>query len=199
MASDWEFVHDLASKADWKAGLREMFMDQASSACHHMMFLINDLLDTAAHDAGGLRLDMQTCYTHDLLDDALRILMPVAVVNNITVDLVKPDEDLPVRGDPNRAMQVIFNMVGNAVKFSTPQSEISLRAYRLEDTVVFEIEDEGIGVTESVVDSLFTRFGRVHDSSSSTARGHGIGLYMSKVLIEKMGGTIGYRPREEGT
>ena len=85
------------------------------------------------------------------------------------------------------------------MKFSTPQSEISLRAYRLEDTVVFEIEDEGIGVTESVVDSLFTRFGRVHDSSSSTARGHGIGLYMSKVLIEKMGGTIGYRPREEGT
>lgn len=190
---------------------RQSFMDQASSASHHMLFVINDLLDSAALDAGKIRMHLGTCYCNDILDDARRIMEPMAVVRGIELVCEKPTVDVAVRADQNRVLQVLFNLMGNALKFTPEGSRVGLRARAQGEHLLFEVWDEGRGLDEATRRTLFQRFSSgVHSTGNSTGSGTrstrgrpmastGIGLNVSQQLVRKMGGEIGYRPAESGT
>lgn len=93
-----------------------------------------------------------------------------------------------------RTLQVLFNLVSNAIKYSPEGTVVVVGVAESDDRVQFEVTDEGVGVPENQRCILFERFTRVH-SQESTASGTGIGLHFSKTLIELMDGQIGYRPR----
>ena len=163
------------------------------------MLLLNDLLDRAAVESGRLRIDPRDCFVEDVVRDAEKILSPIAASRGSTFAVaIAPDVARAVRADPTRVLQVLFNLVGNALKYSPSGSPVSLRATAVERGVRVEVEDRGIGVPESQRGLLFQRFSRVHDASSSSASGSGIGLWVCKALIDGMGGEIGHKDAADG-
>ena len=180
---------------------RSELVNQAHSACHHMLFVINDMLDAAAIRTGDLKLDLQARDLDPMLENAHRILEPMALVQDVQLRFEPSEREgsPPIRvvADEMRTTQVLFNLVGNAVKFSPPGSTVAVRASQGDDGfVTIEVEDDGPGVAEERRQQLFARFSRVHDKEASSATGSGIGLNFSQTLVDRMGGSIGYRPRE---
>ncbi len=98
-------------------------------------------------------------------------------------------------GDQGRILQVIFNLMSNALKYSPDEGVVVLRCITTREGAVFEVEDEGIGVPTAGRDNLFTRFGRIESPEGPGTRGTGIGLYVSRMLVELMNGSIGFRER----
>ncbi|MEZ5967339.1 MAG: HAMP domain-containing sensor histidine kinase [Planctomycetota bacterium] len=177
---------------------RQQFLDNAMTATRHMTFLCNDILDTAAFEAGKLRIDIMPCDVQDLLTEAESIMRPIAMSRDIELRVDAPAEPVAASADRARVLQVVFNLVGNAVKYSRPNGHVVLRAQRAGNCMAFEVEDDGIGVPVAARGHLFTKFSRLHDKDS-TVPGTGIGLYLCRILVEHMGGSIGFDEREGGT
>lgn len=177
---------------------RETFLEQAALAAEHMGFLINDLLDAAALDADRLRMDIERCDAGELLHRIRSTMAPQAAARGITLDIPVPEPPVAVLGDQGRVLQVLFNLVSNAIKYSPEGSEVRVDVAATDLGAVFEIVDAGIGVSVEARRRLFTRYSRVHTAEASTARGTGLGLYLSKTLVERMGGSIGYAERTDG-
>ncbi|MFO1050930.1 MAG: HAMP domain-containing sensor histidine kinase [Planctomycetota bacterium] len=178
---------------------RTQFLEQASTSGQHMLLLLNDLLDRAAFEAGKLRVEMTSCFVEDLLGDAMRLLAPAAVARQTTIRVdIAAEVERPVLADAGRVLQVVFNLVSNALKYSPAGAPVEVRARCMENGARIEVEDCGMGIAPEAERRLFKRFSRVHESGSSNASGTGIGLHVSKALVESMGGEIGYRPRETG-
>jgi signal transduction histidine kinase len=174
---------------------QESFLTQASTAARHLTFLLNDLLDSAAFDAGKLSLRMRRCDLREITTDAERLMNPLARARGVKLVIEHPMEDLAVIGDQGRILQVIFNLVSNALKYSPDRGVVVVRAITTDAGAVFEVEDEGAGVPTAARDSLFTRFGRIESPETLGTRGTGIGLYVSQMLVELMNGSIGFRER----
>ena len=171
---------------------QEMFLEQAMASTDHMLFLISDLLDTASLEAGKLRMDLTCCSAHKLFERISRSMTPVAEAKGIRLEVDQPEDDFNVLADENRILQVVFNLLSNALKYSNEGSTVTLRGCPSPAGAIIEVVDQGIGVPSDARRRLFTRFSRVHSPKDSTASGTGIGLYLSKVLVEHMGGAIGY-------
>jgi signal transduction histidine kinase len=177
---------------------QKIFLDQAAVATRHLTFLINDVLDSAAFEAGKLTLDLRRCFLREITQDVERLMVPLAKAHRVNLVIEHPLDDLAVIGDQGRILQVIFNLVSNSVKYSAERSKVVLRAIATSAGAVFEVEDEGIGVPMAARKSLFTRFSKVHSPDKPGVPGNGIGLYVSRMLVELMNGCIGFRERDEG-
>jgi len=173
------------------------FLEQASIAARHMSFLINDVLDSAAVDAGRLRMDIADWNLSEVLMQITKIMHPLAAVRSIDLITCPPPSEVIVRGDHGRILQVVFNLVSNAIKYSPEGSRIELQTAATPLGAVIEVVDEGIGVPIDARKKLFSKYHRPHSAESSDAVGTGIGLYLAKILVERMGGAIGYENRDD--
>ncbi|MBK8101020.1 MAG: HAMP domain-containing histidine kinase [Planctomycetes bacterium] len=175
---------------------RDAFLDQATVAARHMAFLINDVLDLAAIEAGRISLHVRGHAVADLLTDAQQVLGLTAGSRGLALKIGPAAPELTVWADRNRALQIVFNLVGNAVKFA--RSSVAIQAARNGERVRIAIADDGPGVPESRRDSLFTRFGRAHDDDQTPVTGTGLGLHLCRLLVEQMRGAIGHTPGGNG-
>lgn len=183
------------------------FLEQVRSASQHLMFLVNDLLDTAAVRAGRIRMDIAICPVQAMLADAQRAMESLASSRGMVIEhLSAAQGEILARGDQGRTMQVIFNLLSNAVKYSPADSRITISATQSHERVLIEIEDEGEIIPPHMQARLFNRFaqlprpdGSSDQGRSSGANSSGIGLYLSKKLIELMDGQIGYRAGQRGS
>jgi len=173
------------------------FLGEADLAAQHLSFLINDVLDEAAIKAGKLRLENGNHNVPKLVCHGLRILGMHAARNAITTRMDEDGESLFVRADSRRVLQILFNLIGNSIKFSEPGTPIDLVVKGLADHVLFRVLDEGEGVADHVRPHLFTAF--AGDDHKRRADSTGLGLQICKNLVEQMGGTIGYTPRATGS
>ena len=156
-------------------------------AAEQMDALIRDLLDVTRIEAGRLTVADRPEDTEELLSDALRTLAPVAQEKSIMLRLTAPD-DLPlVIADRERIGQALSNLVGNAVKFSPPGSEILVRVLVLDDEIVFSVTDRGIGMTPEQLSHAFDRFWQ---SGRTDRQGAGLGLAITKGIIDAHRGRI---------
>ena len=162
---------------------------QSSSS---LLRLINDVLDVSKIEAGQLGVKENEFCVNDLIV-SLKEIYTLAIKENNKKELAlktqMPDELITVTGDKERVNQVLNNLLDNAVKFT--ESGTITFGFRLEDNMVhFFVEDTGIGVKAEYKDSLFDRFYKVEDDKDILYRGVGIGLYLSKKIVELLGGTI---------
>jgi len=176
----------------------QSFVAQASVAANHMVFLINDLLDSQAAKDGRLRLDLQPCPLNDVIVQMTAIIEPLAAVRGIALDVDYAEDNPNVMADRSRLLQVLFNLVGNAIKYSEEGGLVQVSAQSTELGAIVEVADTGIGVPLEARKQLFTKYTRVHDAKVSNAIGTGIGLWLAKTLMERMSGSIGYNDREDG-
>ncbi|HEY8330260.1 MAG TPA: response regulator [Pseudomonas sp.] len=171
----------------------------------NLLAIINEVLDFSKIEAGKLVLEQAPFNLRDLIQDTLTILAPAAHEKNLElVCLIYRDTPQALVGDALRLKQVLTNLVSNAIKF-THSGSIVVRAMLEEDLVShaqlrISVQDSGVGLSESEQRSLFQAFNQVDNSSSRQAGGTGLGLVISKRLIEQMGGEIGVTSeKDEGT
>lgn len=175
----------------------EGFLDEADLAARHLLFLINDVVDEAAIEAGKLRLEIREHTVEKLARESLRVLGMQAARNEIMVEVDDGDRELSIRADARRLLQVLFNLVGNAIKFSEQGQPIRILINRHGDDVRFRVIDEGQGVAPAVEPQLFSAF--AGDDQESRADSTGLGLHICRNIVEQMGGQIGYSRRPQGS
>ena len=157
----------------------------------HLLELINDILDLSKIEAGTMELDLNDFHMPGLLQGCLRMFREKALKKNIRLEMMAEDNIGVVVADSRKIKQVIFNLLTNAVKFTTEGGEVLLSAYREGQNVTVCVTDNGIGISRKEMDKLFKEFSQVDGSLSRRHEGTGLGLALSKKLVEMHGGTIG--------
>jgi len=162
----------------------------------HLLFIINDILDFSKIEAGKLTVEYIHFNFRELLDDIDNVFSPQAQAKRVLLEFAIAN-DIPVAicGDPNRLRQVLFNLLGNAIKF-TETGKITVKVQvTCEDAqsvgLRFEVQDTGIGVSRDARTRIFDSFSQADGSTTRKHGGTGLGLAISKQLVELMGGTIG--------
>ena len=172
------------------------YLGTISQSADSLLGIINEILDFSKIEAGKLVLDSIPFNLRDLLQDTLTILAPAAHAKELElVSLVYRDTPLSLVGDPLRLKQILTNLVSNAIKF-TRTGTIVARAMLEEEhddsvQLRISIQDTGIGLSNQDVRALFQAFSQADNSLSRQPGGTGLGLVISKRLIEQMGGEIG--------
>ncbi len=165
-------------------------------AARALLVLLNDILDYSKIEAGRIDLDEVAFPPASLVDGVLSIVRESATAKNLElVSIIEPSVPQFVIGDDHRLRQVLLNLVGNAVKF-TARGRVTVRVLSLSQDATrpslrFEVEDTGEGITPEAQSRLFDRFVQADASVSRKFGGSGLGLSISKRLVELMGGTIG--------
>lgn len=163
--------------------------------------LLQDILDFSRLESGRVELSVEPFSVSQLVWDVVTLLERSIPSKNVVVE-VKIDGDVPptVNGDPGRIRQVLLNVVGNALKFTTSGS-VWIGVHPGADTakgqlIHFEVEDTGPGIPESMRESVFLPFTQADASSSRRHGGVGLGLSIAARLVDQMGGKLSYRPRD---
>ncbi len=185
------------------------FVEIARNAGSTLLTIINDILDFSKIESGHLELEEQTFDLRTCLEDTIELLSAKAIEKNIELGyFIHPDVDLIVIGDINRLRQILANLIGNAIKFTSRGSvnisitqmlishylrcELSDRheETQLRRTLQFAVKDTGIGIPSDRLYRLFQPFSQVDASTTRQYGGTGLGLAISKRLCELMDGTM---------
>ncbi|MGE4406757.1 response regulator [Pseudomonas sp.] len=172
------------------------YLGTIEKSADSLLGIINEILDFSKIEAGKLVLDSIPFNLRDLIEDTLTILAPAAHTKQLElVSLVYRDTPLSLVGDPLRLKQVLTNLISNAIKF-TNEGTIAVRAMVEDDSAEraqlrISVQDTGIGLTDQDLRALFQAFSQADNSLSRQPGGTGLGLVISKRLIEQMGGEIG--------
>ncbi len=172
------------------------YLEVIHSSSESLLDLINDILDFSKMDSGKIDFDNTDFYLEDSCQAIIDLLAGQAHRKDIELGLIM-DHDLPdlVNGDSNRLRQVLTNLVGNAIKF-TDEGEVIIRLELLDEnqknlTYKFSVEDTGIGIEQASLEKIYQPFQQIDGSASSKYPGTGLGLTISKQLIDLMGGEMG--------
>ncbi|MBA1274483.1 response regulator [Pseudomonas azotifigens] len=181
------------------------YLSTIEKSADSLLGIINEILDFSKIEAGKLVLETIPFNLRDLIEDTLTILAPAAHAKQLElVSLIYRDTPLSLVGDPLRLKQVLTNLVSNAIKF-TYEGTIVVRAMVEDENsdraqLRISVQDTGIGLTDQDLRSLFQAFSQADNSLSRQPGGTGLGLVISKRLIEQMGGEIGVESiPEEGS
>ncbi len=181
--------------SDINAEQRE-FASAVQSASNHLMVIINDILDFSKMEVGKLELESLDFNLRGTVEDVVDTLSFRAHEKELNLAcMIQGEVPSLLRGDPGRLRQVLLNLIGNALKF-TASGEVVVHValdQQKEDQVklLFAITDTGIGVEEKKISSLFEPFTQADASTTRKYGGTGLGLTISKRLVEIMGGEIG--------
>jgi signal transduction histidine kinase/ActR/RegA family two-component response regulator len=162
-----------------------------------LLAIINDILDFSKIEAGKLDIELVDLDLRQVIADATELEAEHARARGLElIARVHPDVPLQMHGDPGRLRQVLVNLVSNAVKFTERGGQVFVRARLLTETpessvVRIEVQDTGIGIQADVRSRLFQPFSQADGSTSRRYGGTGLGLTISKRLVELMGGEIG--------
>ncbi|HEY5610764.1 MAG TPA: ATP-binding protein, partial [Thermoanaerobaculia bacterium] len=152
--------------------------------------LIEDLLDASRIAAGKLVLNRRPLRLGEVVAAAVAIMSPAAESKGLTIETEIDPEPLIVSGDPTRLQQVVTNLLSNAVKFTGPQGRVSVRLLSRNGIALIEVRDDGRGIAPEFMPHLFDRFRQDGNTSSDRKSGLGLGLSISRQLVEMHGGSI---------
>jgi len=187
-----ELMHD--GKVGPLSDQHHEFMGDILASGRHLLRLINDVLDRSKVEAGRLEFDRQQVELTPLVSDILATLRPLATDNAITVTSEIAPEFGVVCLDPARFRQILLNYVSNAVKFTEPGGSVWVRLSPGEDgDLRLEVEDTGVGIAPGEIATLFTEFGQLGPGRGTATPGTGLGLALTKLLVEAQGGAVWVR------
>jgi signal transduction histidine kinase len=155
----------------------------------HLLGLINDVLDLSKIEAGQLRLSLADYSVEELVSAVYTSVEPLAAEKNLDLCIAVPAGLPPARGDERRLAQALFNLVGNAIKF-TDAGQVRIEVEAKEDSYIFSVRDTGPGVDEAEQTKIFQEFQQVDNSITKAKGGAGLGLAIVKRIVEMHGGRI---------
>ncbi len=169
------------------------YVTQILFGTERLLGLINDLLDYARMEAGRFSLSRAPVEFRELAKKVVSSLMPLAKRGKLSITLDFPPDLPELDADPDRLSQILTNLLSNALKFTPTGGKICVRAWQDDDQVEIEVADTGIGIPQDAMPKLFNRFFRV--DQTLTVRGTGLGLPITKGLVEAHGGHIEVRSK----
>ena len=165
------------------------YLDDILSSGHHLLSLINDVLDLSKVEAGQVELELAPFSLQEALERGVAMVRERALQDGVQVTLAaNPDVDV-VSGDERRIRQVIFNLLSNAVKFTPAGGAVDVRATRVNGEVSVSVADTGPGIAAEDLRRVFEEFQQT-EAGIERGEGTGLGLALSKRLVELHGGRI---------
>jgi len=171
---------------------QKRYIELIQESGQRMLNLINDLVDISQIETGQIKIHEKETQLNALMDHTFDFFLPLAEKRNLNFTLEKglQDNDSTLLTDPVRLEQVLTNLLGNAIKF-TKEGYIHF-GYKTDGTdLYFWVKDSGIGIPQEMHDVVFQRFRQVDDTFFREEEGSGLGLSISKSIVELMNGTIG--------
>ncbi|MCE5230171.1 PAS domain-containing protein [bacterium] len=169
------------------------YIDNALASARRLLAMINDVLDIAKIEAGKMTLVIADMDVEELFNDVGGTIIVQAQRKELALSFrIEGQQPLRVRADAQKARQILLNLIGNAVKFTTKGS-VSVTARRDEarpDLIRFTVQDTGIGIPAHYLTRIFDKFIQVDPTSTRKYEGTGLGLTITRNLVEIMGGTI---------
>ncbi|MGF1462047.1 MAG: ATP-binding protein [Maricaulaceae bacterium] len=155
----------------------------------HLLALINDILDMSKIEAGKMQLALEDAYPDELIEQCLRLMRGRAEEAGLEL-LVEMDDLAEIEVDPRAFKQVLLNLLSNAVKFTPEGGTVNIRAFTDAEYLNVRVVDTGIGIAEDDLARLGRPFEQIESQHSKVHQGSGLGLALSKSLVEMHGGTL---------
>jgi PAS domain-containing protein len=163
------------------------YASDIANAGRHLLGLVEDLVDLQAIEREDFAIALEPIDLADVARRASGLLGVRAAQSDVRIDKPALDESLPVTGEFRRALQVLVNLIGNAVRYSPPGAMVWIRLEHIDDKACVIVADQGKGIAIEDQVKIFEKFGRVDDSEPG---GSGLGLYIARRLARAMGGDL---------
>ena len=193
------FTTLLARDADNPAKVRE-YTKKITSSGQHLLSLINDILDVSKIESGKVVLNLEKFSLNDVVASVDAIIQPMAKAKRQSFHLeVNGVRHEYLLGDETRINQILINLLSNAVKYPPEEGHIWFRIIGLKqrssqyERIRIEVEDDGYGMTPEYLETIFDAFTRAENSTTNKVQGTGLGMAITKSIVELMGGTIEVR------
>lgn len=173
------------------------YLKKISTSSQHLLSLINDVLDMSRIESGKVKIEEKAVHLPDLVHDVRSIIQPDVSAKRLSLFIDTMDvENEDIITDPLRLNQILLNILSNAIKFTPTGGTISIRiaqkngAPKGRGCYEFRIKDNGIGMSEAFQKHIFEAFSREESSTVSGIQGTGLGMSITKNIVDMMGGTI---------
>lgn len=174
-------------------------LDAANANCDRLMRLINDILDIEKLSVGGMTLNFQETELNALITHAITINSIYSKHFGINITATLLPFDAKVNIDPNRLIQVLTNLISNAIKFSEANGEVNVSLSKKGELVEIAVTNSGEGIPDAFKNKLFEKFSQADASNTRSKSGSGLGLAISKAIMAQFGRTIQYKSTPGGT
>ena len=181
---------DLQRDGEVDDATRREFLERSTEQIRRLEWLSTNLLDLSRIDAGIFPLDMHTDDLRDPVQSVVQALSEVAVERGVGLDSVAPASPVLLRFDRERIVQLLTNLVGNALKFTPPGGGVEVELGENDGEVVLEVRDDGPGIPPDELPHIFDRFYRGTNTGDARASGSGLGLAIVRSIVEMHGGEI---------
>lgn len=155
----------------------------------HLLTLINDILDLSKVEAGKIELKIEEFLLKDILNECQTLVKTLASKKGILLE-VKIEEISTIKADPVRFKQIMYNLLSNAIKFTPDKGRIDIEAKPVDGMVQVCVTDTGIGIAQEDYEKVFEEFKQIDSSYAKQYQGTGLGLPLTRKLVELHGGTI---------
>jgi signal transduction histidine kinase len=152
--------------------------------------LVNDLLDASKLESGTMRLDITSIDLRGLIDEVRETMEPLAREKGIALEMTFATALPPVEADRTKLRRILVNLLSNALKFTGKGGGVEVRAAKEEERVRLSISDTGVGIAREDVERLFDKYEQARSRATRGEKGTGLGLYITKQLVELHGGEI---------
>jgi len=194
LASIKGFVSTIRSDPAMDEPTRQDFLRIAEEETDRLTRIIEDLLDISRVESGRLKLTMHTFNIIDLIMKNIELLKPQAESREINIKSELPSSKHIVYADEDKTSQVITNLLSNAIKYNKKGGKVVVSAVQENGKLRINVEDTGIGIAEKDLPRMFEKFFRA-DEAAALAQGTGLGLPVTKGLVESMGGELAFKSK----
>ena len=159
------------------------------NSAKHLLSLINDILNLSRIESGKMKVSMEKLNIHDVVYEVSQSLSPMISEKGLRIIIEIPDETLEIYSDRKKILQILMNLVNNAVKF-TEAGEIKIECKKNNDNLEISVSDTGIGIEEEDMNYLFEAFRQINGTAQRRYQGTGLGLYLCRNLVTLLDGKI---------
>ncbi len=159
--------------------------------CERLLLLINDMLDIGKLDNDKVSFELKRVNLQELVNQTVALNAEYAKKYDVDINVIAPIDEVSILIDPSRFIQVFTNLLSNAVKYTENPKRIDIYSSKVNNQIRLCVKDFGPGIPENYRDNIFKKFSQV-PSDNGSKEGTGLGLYISKELVNKMGGHINF-------
>ena len=174
---------------------QKKFLNNISVSGEHLLKLVNDILDPSKIESGNMQIYCETFNIYHAVEETVSVLKSLAMKKNIDLKM-NVSRNIFINADLRRFKQVMYNLLSNAVKFTEDKGKIRVKAYQDGSNLKVEIHDTGIGIAAKDKDKIFKNFRQLDSSLTRKQEGTGLGLTLTKKLVELHNGEIDFESKE---
>ncbi len=175
---------------------QKKFLNNIAKSGEHLLKLVNDILDLSKIESGNMEINYEIFNISQEINETVSVLNSLALKKNIKIQ-ININTNLFIKADLIKFKQIMYNLINNAIKFSEEKGEIIINVFSEDNKTKVEICDNGIGIAQKDKDIIFNSFRQVDSSLTRKQEGTGLGLTLTKKLVEMQGGKIDFQSEEK--